>query len=183
MVSILIDDDLLLRSYQLEDAAELFRTIDASRQHLRPWLVWVDSTTKVEHSQYFIQSSLYQQQHKEGLALGIFYKRKLIGGIGMHHWDHVLEKAQLGYWISKDFEGKGLLSACMERFIDFLFDKAGLNKIEIHFITANKRSAVIAERQGFKVEGIIRDSYILNGMFTDLVVTGLLKKEWKEKHK
>lgn len=179
MVSILIDNDLLLRSYQAEDAADLFRAVDESREHLRPWLLWVDRTTKPEHSQLFIQSSLQWQNNQEGIALGIFLNRKIIGGIGMHHWDHTLQKAQLGYWVSKEHEGKGIVSACLERFIDFLFNKVGLNKLEIHFVTTNKRSATIASRFGFKTEGIIRDSYIINGMFTDLVVTGLLKQEWR----
>lgn len=183
MVSILIDDNLLLRSYHLEDAAELFRAVNESREHLRPWLVWVDSTTRQEHSLQFIQVSLQQQNNQEALALGIFHKRKIIGGIGMHEWDHVLEKAQLGYWVSKDFEGKGIISTCLERFIDFLFDKVGLNKLEIHFVPANTRSATIAERLGFKVEGVLRDSYVINGSFTDLVVTGLLKKEWHDRIK
>jgi ribosomal-protein-serine acetyltransferase len=167
----------------LEDAAELFRAVNESREHLRPWLVWVDSTTKQEHSLQFIQVSLQQQNNQEALALGIFHKRKIIGGIGMHEWDHVLEKAQLGYWVSKDFEGKGIITTCLERFIDFLFDKVGLNKLEIHFVPANNRSATIAERLGFKVEGVLRDSYVINGAFTDLVVTGLLKKEWHDRIK
>jgi RimJ/RimL family protein N-acetyltransferase len=68
----------------------------------------------------------------------------------------------------------------MQRFIPFLFDKVGLNKIEIHFIPANVRSAKIAERLGFKIEGIIRDSYVQHGQFTDLVVTGLLRSEWNK---
>ncbi|OSZ82282.1 hypothetical protein CAP35_03165 [Chitinophagaceae bacterium IBVUCB1] len=181
MVSILIDNDLLLRSYQAEDAAELFRAVDASRQHLRPWLLWVDQTTKPDHSLLFIQASLQQQHNQEALALGIFHKQRIVGGIGMHHWDRTLQKAQLGYWVSKDYEGKGIVSACLERFIDFLFDKVGLNKLEIHFVVSNQRSARIAERHGFKTEGIIRDSYLMNGIFTDLAVTGLLKQEWKER--
>lgn len=161
----------------------MFRAVNESREHLRPWLVWVDSTTRQEHSLQFIQVSLQQQNNQEALALGIFHKRKIIGGIGMHEWDHVLEKAQLGYWVSKDFEGKGIISTCLERFIDFLFDKVGLNKLEIHFVPSNTRSATIAKRLGFKVEGVLRDSYVINGSFTDLVVTGLLKKEWLDRIK
>jgi ribosomal-protein-serine acetyltransferase len=180
VVSILIDDNLLLRSYHVEDANDLFRAVNSSREHLRPWLLWVDATTKLEHSVQFIQMSLQQQHHQEALALGIFYNRNIIGGIGLHQWDHALEKAQLGYWISKEFEGKGIVTACLERFIDFVFDKVGLNKLEIHFVPGNKRSATIASKLGFKTEGIIRDSYIMNGAFTDLVVTGLLKKEWHD---
>ena len=180
MVSILIDEGMLLRNYQPEDAPELFRAVKASRQHLRHWLEWVDKTTKLEHSQQFIQQSLHHLQTQEGLALGIFYKRNIIGGIGMHHWDHDIRKAQLGYWISEGFEGKGIVHTCLERFIDFLFDKVGLNKVEIHFMPANKRSEKVAKRLGCKIEGIIRESCLRNGKLEDIVITGLLKSEWLE---
>jgi len=43
---------------------------------------------------------------------------------------------------------------------------------------SNKRSAAIAARLGFKVEGIIRQSYYMNGRLDDLVITGLLRSEW-----
>lgn len=179
MVSILIDDDILLRTYQLDDNQELFIAIDESRQHLRPWLNWVDNTTKPEHSLHFIQHSLHQLHAQEGIALGIFHKRAIIGGIGMHHWDQTISKAQLGYWISKAYEGKGIINTCMTRFIDFLFEKVGLNKLEIHFITNNQRSARVAEKLGFKVEGVIRESSLRNGILEDIVVTGLLRSEWQ----
>ncbi|MCB0700377.1 MAG: GNAT family N-acetyltransferase [Chitinophagales bacterium] len=178
MVSILIDEDLLLRSFEPEDAPELFRAVNSSRDHLRPWFPWVDATTKPEHSLQFIQQSRVQQTNQEALALGIIYKQKIIGSMGMHNWDHYLKKAQLGYWICNDYEGQGIIHTCLQRFIDFLFEKTGLNKVEILFMSSNNRSAAVAEKMGFKVEGILRDNYILYGNYKDLVVTGLLKKEW-----
>lgn len=179
MVSILVDDNLLLRSFQLDDAPELFRAVDASRQHLRAWLNWVDPTTKPEHSVQFIQQSLQQLNSQEAISLGIFSNRQIIGSIGMHNWDHKLRKAMLGYWIDKEHEGKGVIYRGMHRFINFLFEKTELNKLEIHFVPDNKRSAVVAERLGFKTEGILRQSYLRNGMLEDIVITGLLKVEWK----
>jgi ribosomal-protein-serine acetyltransferase len=181
MVSILIDDDILLRSYQLEDANDLFAAVNNSRQHLRHWLNWVDKTTKPEHTLQFLQQSIQYLNNQEGIALGIFFKRKIIGGIGMHHWDHTLKKAQLGYWISKEYEGRGIIHKCLVRFIDFLFHKAGLNKIEIHFIPENTRSAGVAERLGCIVEGVIRQSNLQNGKLGDIIITGLLKSDWKPK--
>ena len=178
MVSILIDDELLLRSFEPEDAQELFRVVEASREHLRPWLPWVDMSTKPEHSLQFIQQSKTQQHNQVGIALGIIYNRHIIGSMGMHNWDHTLKKAQLGYWITKEYEGKGIIQKCLAAFIDFLFNKAGLNKVEIHFMVNNHRSARVAEQAGFKVEGIIRQSYLMNGIYHDIVITGLLKKEW-----
>jgi len=179
VVSILIDEDMLLRSFRPSDANDLFHAVNNSRQHLRPWFDWVDPTTKVEHSLHFIQQSLHELQYQESLALGIFYKSHIIGSIGVHHWNHTTKKAELGYWISKQYEGKGVLNKCITRFIDFLFNKAELNKIEIRFIPANVRSAKVAERLGFKTEGIIRQSSMRNGKLEDMVVAGLLKQEWK----
>jgi ribosomal-protein-serine acetyltransferase len=178
LASITIDDDLLLRNYTPEDAPGLFAAIDASRKHLHPWLSWVDKTTKEEHSLQYIQDSLYGPFTKEALVLGIFYRDTIIGGIGMHNWDHNTKRAQIGYWIGKGHEGKGIINKCLTAFVPYLFDKIGLNKIEIHFMPANKRSAKVAERLGFKTEGIIRQSIIHNGMPQDVVIAGLLKSEW-----
>lgn len=178
MVSILIDDDILLRSYQQEDAPGLFVAVNKSRKHLHTWLDWIDKTTKPEHSQQFIQRSLEQINSQEGIALGIFYKQEIIGGIGMHHWDHDIKKAQIGYWIAADFEGKAIINKCLTRFISFLFEKVGLNKIEIHFMPANKRSAKVAERLGCKIEGALRQSCLRHGKLEDLIIAGLLKSEW-----
>ncbi|RYD55315.1 MAG: N-acetyltransferase [Sphingobacteriales bacterium] len=180
MVSILIDDNLLLRSFQPDDATELFRAVDESRTHLRPWLRWVDATTKQEHIQQFIHRTLQQLHNQEALELGLVHNRRIIGGIGMHEWDHMLKKAQLGYWVRKEYEGQGVVNRALVRFIDFLFAKPGLNKIEIHFMPTNTRSAAVANRLGFKIEGVIRQSYFFNGRLEDLVITGLLKDEWKK---
>ncbi|HRO41296.1 MAG TPA: GNAT family protein [Flavipsychrobacter sp.] len=180
MVSIIVDSDIILRTFTPQDAQTLFETIDANRTHLRPWLSWVDGTTKQEHSLAFIEDALSQLQSQQGIALGIFLNGNVIGTIGMHQWNHALKKAQIGYWIVREHEGKGLLSKCLKRFVDFLFDKIDLNKIEIHFVPANKRSAAVADKFNAKIEGVLRDSYLRNGKLEDLVITGILKHEWNQ---
>ncbi|XZF13502.1 GNAT family N-acetyltransferase [Chitinophagaceae bacterium MMS25-I14] len=183
MVSILIDDELQLRTYLPEDAAELFHVVNQSRQHLRTFLTWVDTTTKPEHTTSFIQQSLTDQNDQRALALGIFHNRKIVGGIGLHNWNHYLKKVEIGYWIAKDFEGQGIITRATERFIDFIFDKLGMNKVEIHFMPHNKHSAAVAERLGARVEGVIRESHMFNGKLEDIVITGILKTEWQQRKK
>lgn len=167
-----------MRTFAPEDAAELFRAIDTSRQHLRPWLNWVDGATKPEHSLQFIHFMTQQQQDQRGLVLGIFQGSEIIGEVGMNQWDHTLQKAQVGYWVVEQWQGKGLLQECLRRFLDFLFDKVGLNKVEIQFIPANVRSARVAQRLGFVVEGCLRQSYLRHGLLDDLVITGMLRADW-----
>jgi ribosomal-protein-serine acetyltransferase len=178
MVSIIVDDHILLRTYEPADAAELFNAVNNSRKHLHTWLDWVDKTTRQEHSEQFIQQSLHQLDTQEALALGIFYDGKIIGGIGMHEWQQHTKRVQIGYWIIKEFEGKNIIYNCLTKFVAFLFEKIGLNKIEIHFAASNKRSAKVASRLGFKIEGVIRQSTIRNGLPEDMVVAGLLKSEY-----
>ncbi len=179
MVSIIIDNDITLRSFATDDAEALFNKVNESRFHLSPWLDWINNTTKVEHSLKYIQDSLYELEMQEALHLGVFLNNKIIGGIGMHNWDKKTKRAQIGYWIGKEYEGKGIIYKCLIRFIDFLFDKIGLNKIEIHFVPGNIRSVRVSERLGFKIEGIIRQSLQRNGFIEDHVITGLLKSEWQ----
>jgi ribosomal-protein-serine acetyltransferase len=181
MVSILIDDELLLRNYHPDDAAALFQLINESRAHLRTWLSWVDRTTKPEHSLQFIQQSLQDINTQQSLTLGIFRNREIIGGIGMHNWDQELKRAQVGYWIARQFEGQGIITRSAERFLDFLFQKLNLNKIELHFALRNTRSAAVAQKLGAKTEGIIRAGCLVNGMHEDLVITGILRTEWNQR--
>ncbi len=177
-MTIHVEEHLLLRTYQPYDAQELFACVDKNRAHLREFLPWVNMTLKPEHSLNFIQNMLVRETAQQGIAMGIFLDEMLIGGIGMHEWDHMLRKVQIGYWLAKDAEGKGYMLHSARAFISFLFDRLVLNKIEIHFIPYNTRSSELTKKLGAKVEGVLRDSVLFNGALEDVVVTGILKKEW-----
>lgn len=180
MFSLAVTDEIILRNYREEDAPELFTTVDANRQHLRQWLIWVDGTLKEEHSLEYIRVARQEQYDQLSIAFGIFKKDKLIGGMGMHQWDQRLRKAQLGYWLVKDEEGKGIINKSAMVLIRYLFEHLQLNKIELHHLLGNIRSAAVARRLNFTVEGIWRDSFLMNGRLNDLVVNGLLRREWQQ---
>lgn len=179
MFSLAVSEDIILRNYQEKDAPILFTVIDSNRQHLRPWLIWVDGTLKEEHSLEYIRAARQEQYDQKSMALGIFKNERLIGGMGMHQWDQQLKKAQIGYWLIKEAEGKGILHQCATTMLHYLFGQLQLNKIELHHLPGNVRSAAVARRLHFKVEGILRDSFLMNGKLNDLVINGLLRKEWQ----
>jgi ribosomal-protein-serine acetyltransferase len=181
MFSLAVSEDIILRNYREEDAPMLFNVIDVNRQHLRPWLIWVDGTLKEEHSLEYIRSARQEQYDQKSMALGIFRNEKLIGGMGMHQWDHRLKKAQIGYWLTREEEGKGILSRCAATMLHYLFDQLQLNKVELHHLPGNVRSAAVARRLNFTVEGILRDSFLMNGKLNDLIVNGLLRREWQSR--
>jgi len=177
-MTLTVNKDIILRNYVEEDAAELFATVDENRAHLRPWLIWVDGTQKQEHSLEYIRAARQEQYDQLSMAFGIFKNGKLAGGLGMHQWDQRLKKAQIGYWLAKAEEGKGILSECAGVFIAYLFEHLQLNKVELQYLPGNIRSGAVAKRLGFTIEGVLRDNVLMNGAFHDLVTTGLLRKEY-----
>ncbi len=181
MLSLTVSKDLVLRTYAEEDAAELFALVQGNRNHLRSWLVWVDATQKEEHALEYIRAARQGQLDQQSIAFGIFQHGRLVGSMDMHHWDQYLRKAQIGYWLSKQEEGKGIIHHCARQLIHYLFQQLQLNKIELHYQPANARSAAVAQRLGFTIEGLLRDQVLVNGTFQDLVITGLLRKEWHMK--
>ena len=178
MVAIKVADGLELRSFRKEDAESLFAVVHGSRQHLNPWLNWVSKTTKPEHSLEFIEQSILKLEEQEELALAICLGDQIIGSVGMLDWKHDIRIAQIGYWLAKGYEGNGIVHNSLVCFINFLFSNIGLNKLEIRFVAANKRSANVATKLGFKIEGVIRQTYLRNGHLEDVVVMGMLKDEW-----
>ncbi|NDC40964.1 MAG: N-acetyltransferase [Chitinophagia bacterium] len=147
LVSIQVNEQVLLRSYVRSDAAALFRLVNDNRAHLTPWLNWVEGTTKVEHSAEFIEGSRHNAETQQGLALGIFVNNQLAGGMGMHDWQHPLRKAQIGYWVAQPYEGQGIVYQSAQHFVAFLFEKVGLNKVELHYAAPNVRSGRLAGKR------------------------------------
>ncbi len=183
MATLRIDEHLLARNYEIDDFEALYAAVNGSRQHLGLWLSWIAKTTKPEHSYEFIQDTLRKLNDQELLALGIFYDGALIGGLSMHEWHHDTRRAQLGYWIAREYEGRGIVTRVLEAFITYIFANIGLNKLEIHYVAANARSGNVAERLGFRVEGLLRKCALRNGQLEDMVVTGLLRTEWESAHR
>jgi ribosomal-protein-serine acetyltransferase len=174
-------DGITLKAYTLDDAPVLFAAVEESRQFLSQWFPWVAANTTVDDSRRFIEDMCQKADMQEELALGIFFGDALVGSIGLHHWEHPLKRAQLGYWVSRNAEGKGFATRAVRCLIHFVFANTDIGKLEIHYAAANVRSAAVAARLGFAKEGVLRRACVRNGIVDDLVVTGLLREEWQSR--
>ncbi len=106
----------------------------------------------------------------------------MAGGVRYHEIDWSNRMTELGYWISEGFEGKGLVTKTCRVLIDYAFNELGLNRIVISCAAENQKSCAIPEKLGFKQEGILRQSELLQDRFVDMLIYGLLVKEWQDKN-
>ena len=59
-----------------------------------------------------------------------------------------------------------------------LFRELELHRVEIRCATGNARSAAIAKRLGFTLDGTLREAQLVGGRYHDLLVYGMLRQDW-----
>ena len=102
---------------------------------------------------------------------------KLIGIIGIHiNKEH--HKAEIGYWLGKDFWGKGILTETLMAVIQFGFTELKLNKIFATHFLYNPASGKVMQKAGMKYEGLQKQEYFFNGEFLDVEKYFILKQDF-----
>ena len=152
--------------------------MDRDREHLREWLAFVDKTRTEDDWRKFVRASLEQFAATEGFTAGIWEGDRFIGVIGTKRIDWLNGKVELGYWIGRADQGRGIVTDACRAVLDHLFRELRLNRVEIQCAAGNARSAGIPRRLGFTLEGTRREAELVNGKFYDLLQFSMLKKEW-----
>ena len=178
MLNQIIDGDILLKPVECRDGEELFSLANANRFYLRQWLPWLDSTQSVKDTTKFIEESQKQLEQKSALVVGVHYHGKIAGVIGFHNFNWLNRSTTMGYWLAENLQGRGLMTRSCRDLINFAFNELKLNRVEIRCAVENARSRTIPERLGFQNEGTLRDGEWLYDRFVDLVVYGMLVREW-----
>ncbi len=174
-----IDNELLARVLTADDAASVFEVVRRNEHHLMEFMHWMVPDYSLQMAEEFIEATRKSIENKEHLGFGIFRRDRLLGVIGFVSFDWKARKTEIGYWIDKDEQGKGIISRASRYLIDYAFDGLDLNRIEIRCSSENLRSAAIPKRLGFRFEGHLRQSEFRNGKLHDFLTFGLLRSDRK----
>ena len=172
-----IDRDLKLSLSIPQYAEQIFALTNKNRDFLRQWLPWLDNIKKPTDTREFIELQLLRFQQGEALHITIFYQDKIAGVLGYNPIDRVNNIGYIGYWLGKEYNGRGIMTRSVKELIEIGYSYYSLNRIEIRCAVENNRSRAIPERLGFKNEGIIRQAAKVDNYYQDDVVYGLLKND------
>lgn len=163
-------------------AEELFALTDKNRQHLKTWLPWLDKVQKVDDTADFLQLQVKRFGEGEALHLSIFYNGKIVGVLGYNMIDRTNGIGHIGYWLGKEFTGKGIMTKAVSELIYLGFEYWPLQKVEIHCADDNIKSRAIPEKLGFQNEGTIRRAAKVYETYQDHVFYGQLREEYYASH-
>jgi RimJ/RimL family protein N-acetyltransferase len=149
---------MVVRCWEPADAPLLKAAVDASLDHLRPWMPWADDEPQsVEEKVELLRGFRGRFDLDDDYVYGLFDadESAVVGGSGLHTrvGDDALE---IGYWIRADQARQGLAPEATVALTRVGFEMCGVDRIEIRVDPANETSARIPEKLGFTREGTMR---------------------------
>lgn len=81
----------------------------------------------------------------------------------------IMEKA---YW------SKGYGTDALRLLLDFVFSKLNLNRVQLDTWSGNTRAIRAYEKNGFVIEGRLRQNEYVDGQYYDTIMMGLLREEY-----
>ncbi len=107
---------------------------------------------------------------------------KLIGLVNIKNIDKLVKKCEIGYFISEQRAGKGIISKFTSEVVTYCFEVLQMNKVFLRIAPENIGSQRVALNNGFQKEGILRQEYLgFEGSYEDVMYFGLLKTDYQKK--
>jgi RimJ/RimL family protein N-acetyltransferase len=162
--------DDLERCYRWLNDGELTRFIEGgrypvSREYEREWL-----ENAVRNRSSF-SNVLMAIETKDGVH---------IGNIGLHEGSPEHRSAKLGIMIGeKEYWSKGFGTDAIRVVLRFAFERMNLNRVELGTVDFNDRAQACYRKCGFVEEGRRREDRYIDGEYHDLIMMGILRREWQ----
>lgn len=150
---------LTIRVPRRGDGLSVNAAIAETFESLHEWMDWartIPSVTDTEERAR-IAYAKYVAREDFGLRINLKGTETLVGMSGIHPRDWNIPAFEIGYWCRKSFEGKGYITEAVKGITRFGFEVMKAERIVIRCDEQNVRSAAVARRAGFTLEGILRN--------------------------
>lgn len=169
---------LILRDFVREDWRAVLVYQDDPR-YLR-YYEWEarDAATVRKFIEEFINQQAEQPRRRYQLAVVRRDDGRLIGNVGIRLDTAESYEAELGYEIAPDEWGQGFATEAAAALVAFGFGSLGLHRINAWCVADNAASARVLQKLGMSLEGRVREREYYKGRWWDVLLYGLLAKEW-----
>jgi ribosomal-protein-serine acetyltransferase len=144
-----------LRLLRRDDAEELHALVEGERERLAVWMPWA-ADQDLAGTVAYLDEGRQQLEANQGFQTALIRDGRIAGSVGFHALDWTNRSTSIGYWLSAEVEGRGLMTAAVRALVDHALDGWRLHRVTIEAAVGNARSRAIPERLGFREEGIMR---------------------------
>ena len=136
-----------LRRYREDDVDAIFAAVSESLDHLRPWMPWAAEYTRQSAEEY-LDGSIRSWEDGTEYNYAILAEGTLAGSISL------MARVgpgglEIGYWVHRDWTGRGLATAAAAALVGQAFRLPGVDRVVIMHDELNVASGAIPRKLGF----------------------------------
>lgn len=154
------------------------RYYERNAEHLRPWEPPV-GPLQLDAAQQARWLEGHLADARAGLSFRflIFFRddtefENVIGHANLHDVKRgIVQSAILGYSVDRGHEGRGIVSEACAQLVRYAFETLGLKRLSLNYQPRNERSAGVARRLGFTIEGTARSYLYIDGEWRDHILS------------
>jgi RimJ/RimL family protein N-acetyltransferase len=171
-------DNYTIRRVCAGDLPAFFSLIDNNRGRLEDFFPGTVAASRTyEDTRQLIANVTAMAEQKTFLPYVIVDNGNgaLIAYLQIKSIDWNIPKAEIGYCVDAQYEGKGVTSKAVALLVKYAFDELKIHKLLIRTHDSNIGSRKVAEKNGFILEGTIKcDHKTTSGEIVDLMYYGLV---------
>lgn len=160
---ILRGESIELRPPRFSDRTQWNQVRAENKDWLAPWEATLPQTPQGAPASEFLtkRPSFYamvralngEARAGRSYSFMIWHEKNLVGQLTLGGVIYgALRGAHIGYWIDKNYAGRGLTTEAVNTVTRFAFDALGLHRIEINIRPENAASIRVAEKAGYSFE-------------------------------
>jgi len=163
----------ILRPYRLSDAQDVANNIN-NPKIARNMATVPYPYTLAEAKKWLKKTVAENKKNPNKINWAIVIDDEVIGAVGgeIHPHGH---KMNFGYWLAEKHWGQGIVTEAVKEFTNYFFKKRKIKRIEAQVYPFNKGSMRVLEKNGFKLEGILRKSQKKDGKIIDVYLFAKIK--------
>jgi RimJ/RimL family protein N-acetyltransferase len=103
---------------------------------------------------------------------------RAVGAIGLHPQGDILSRnAELGYWLSPEFHGKGIMTRALGEMVAHGFATLPVHRIFARPFSNNPASMRVLEKSGFVLEARLHGTILKRGEVLDELIYGIRRPD------
>lgn len=168
---------LILRKVAQRDADAMFAY--ASNDEVTRYVTWKTHQSREESSGYIATA---EQRYEAGeiapWAIEFKENGNMIGTVDFVAWRPEHQWAELGYVLSPEYWGKGIITEAAGELMRLGFEEMGLVRVQARCFKENGASERVMQKLGMTYEGTLRKMMAFKGRHWDLKMYSILKEEY-----
>ncbi|WP_312947026.1 50S ribosomal protein L7/L12-serine acetyltransferase [Superficieibacter sp.] len=162
-----VNDALTLRAVDEGFVSALYALVQKNKDWLQGSLNWPQTVNDESDTRKNVQGNVMLHQRGYAKMYLIFAQETLIGVISFNLIEPLNKTAYIGYWLDQDQQGKGVMSQALQALMAHYVARGELRRFVIKCRVANTASNELARRNGFTLEGCLKQAEFLNGSYDD----------------